>query len=539
MRITVPSRFKSHRGALMAAALLLMIVSGMFMTAWVSLLSSRSAQVGFMETILKRRISVENSRQFAWECALEKAFDPGSNLSSGTSGTLGASFGGLSSHDGWSALNIYTSTRTPGAMTTVFPYNYTGMRPMSSYLSTEQLKRPSSLTAVDDFNAYLFLKTYSPVLAGDLLTYFRKPEGSSYNSRQIEVMSTAVSNALWTVEGRTVIRDNASFFARTTPSPMQLPFYTRSLYIQSHDTYNSRAILGTTTNAAGTATRLLPSNLPAVPSTTGPVSSDTDDRFAGYLNVVNNALNPDNSLWHFMQRESLAGRGSFVEIDVFSRVGTSASAYWMEDHTGNPDDQPLHPPFDYSLSRNYIRTLYIRLGHPDLPHLRISGNSVDQIVLLGQTSTSTLEAAGAMRPIMIAIDKDESRPLNDITLVDDNNRRIVVGLKVARPSNRGLYMNWLRSTASIASHDWRMVFINEGQLVTLKLPASLSQNVRWIGGVMTNWSFKRYFADGTSLSRLRFVSDASVSTLTPASPSLASLLPRDAWLESYFLPTPP
>lgn len=523
----------------MAAALLLMIVSGMFMTAWVSLLSARSTQVGFMETVLKRRLSVENSRQFAWQCALEKAFDPGSNLSSGTSGTLGASFGGLSSHDGWSALNIYTSTRTPGAMTSVFPYNYTGMRPMSSYLSTEQLKRPSALTNVDDFNAYLFLKTYCPVLAGDLLTYFRKPEGGTYNSRQIEANSTAVSNTLWTVEGRTVIRDNASFFARTTPSPMQLPFYTRSLYIQSHDSYNSRAILGTTTDSNGDPVKLLPSNLPAVPSTTGPVSATTADRFAGYLNVVNNDLNPDNSLWHFMEREQLAGRGSFVEIDVFSRTGTSASPYWMEDHTGNPDDQPLHLPFDYSLSLNYIRTLYIRLDHPNLPHLRISGNSVDQIVLLGQTSSSTLEAAGAMRPIMIAIDKDESRPLNDITMVDDNNRRLVVGVKVARPSNRGLYMNWLRSTASIASHDWRMVFINEGQLTILKLPSSLSQSVRWIGGVMTNWSFKRYAADGTSLSRLRFVSDASVSTLTPAGPSFASLLPRDAWLESYFLPTPP
>ena len=523
----------------MAAALLLMIVSGMFMTAWVSLLTARGTQVSYMETILKRRISVENSRQFAWECALEKAFDPGSNLTSSISGTLGASFGGLSSHDGWSALNIYTSTFTPGAMPTVFPYNYTGMRPMSSYLSREQLKRPASLTAVDDFDAYLFLKTYSPVLAGDLFTYYRKPDGGSYNSRQIEVVSTAVSNTLWVVAGRTVIRDNASFFARTTPSPMQLPFYTRSLYIQSHDAYNSRAILGTTTNDSGTAIRLLPSNIPAVPSTTGPVSTDTDDRFAGYLNVVNNSLNPDNSLWHFMQREQLAGRGSFVEIDVFSRTGTSASPYWMEDHTGNPDDMPLFPSFDYSLSRNYIRTLYIRLDHPNLPHFRISGNSVDQIVLLGQTSAATLESAGAMRPIMIAIDKDESRPLNDITLVDDNNRRIVVGLKVARPSNRGLYMNWLRSTTSIASHDWRMVFINEGQLVTLKLPSSLSQSVRWIGGVMTNWSFKRYFADGTNHSRLTFVSDASVPTLPAAGPTLASLLPRDAWLESYFLPTPP
>lgn len=523
----------------MAAALLLMIVSGMFMTAWVSLLSSRSAQVGFMETILKRRVAVENSRQFAWQCAFDKAFDPGSNLTSNTSGTLGANFGGISSFDGWSALNIYTSTSTPGTMDKVFPYNYTGMRPMSSYLITELLKRPSTLTAVDNFNAYLFLKTYCPVLAGDVFTYFTKPVGEAYDSRQIEVTDTAVSNTFWSVEGRTVIRDNASFFARTTPSPLQLPFYTRSLYIQSHDTYNSRAILGTTTDSTGTAVKLLPSNLPAVPSTTGPVSSTTADRFAGYLNVVNNARNPDNSLWHFLQRENTAGRGSFVTIDVFSRVGTSASAYWIDDHTGNPDDMPLYPPFDYSLSRNYIRTLYIRLDHPNLPHFRISGNSVDQIVLLGQTSSAALEAAGAMRPIMIAIDKDEARPLNDITLVDDNNRRIVVGLKVTRPSNRGLYMNWLRSTSSIASHDWRMVFINEGQLVTLKLPASLSQNVRWIGGVMTNWSFKRYFADGANHSRLRFVSDASVATLTPASPTLASLLPRDAWLESFFSPIPP
>lgn len=537
MHIPPPKSRKSQHGALMAAALLLMLVSGMFLSAWITLMSSRSAQVSYMDLAVQRRLSVENSRQFAWQCALEKGFDPGSTLQSAQSGTLGANFGGVDTADGWSAMNIFTSTRTPGAMTSVFPYNYTGLRPMSAYLTTENLNRPAALDTVDDYKAYLFMKTYPPMLAGDLFTYYRKPTGAAYASVQIEVVNSASSTALWVVNGRTVVRDNASFFARTTPSPLQLPFYTRSLYVQSHDSVNARAILGTTTDGSGSTVKLLPSNLAAAPTTTGPVSADPNDRFKGHLNVIKNDFNPDNSLWHFMDRENAALRSGFTLLDVFSKSTTSADPFWMEDYAGTADDMPPQPPFDYK--NDYIRTLFIRLDHVNLPHLRIT-NPVDQIVFYGQTTGADFIAAGRMSPVMITIVQDSvSAPLTNIAFVGDNNRRIVLGVKVTQPITRGLYLNWTGNPLSGSTHDWRMVYINEGQLTMLKLPSSLSRSVRWIGGVMTNWTFKRHIADGVNASRLNFVSDASVPTDTAVGPTFASLLPRDAWLESYFFPVPP
>jgi hypothetical protein len=520
----------------MAAALLLMLATGMFLSAWVTLMSTRSAQVSFMDLAVQRRLAVESSRQFAWQCALEKGFEPGSSLLTNQSGILGANFGGVSTDDGWAALNIFTSTRTPGAMTTVFPYNYTGLRPMSAYLTTEHLNRPSTLAGVDDFKSYLFMKTYPPVLAGDLFTYFRKPSGPAYTSVQIEVVNSGSSTALWVVNGRTVIRDNASFFARTTPSPMQLPFFTRSLYVQSHDTFNARDILGTTTDSSGSTVKLLPSNLSAAPTTTGPVSADATDRFKGVLNVVKNDLNTDNSLWHFMDREKAAARSGFAMLDVYSKSASATGPYWMVDYTGNSGDMPPQPPFDYK--RDYIRTLYIQLNHPNLPHLRIT-NPVDQIVFYGQTNESDFVAAGKMSPIVISIVQADTTPLTNIAFIGDNNRRFVLGVKVNQPITRGLYLNWAGTPRTGSTHDWRMVYINEGQLTMLKLPTSISTNVRWIGGVMTNWTIKRHIGDGVNASRLTFVSDASVPTGTQIGPTFASLLPRDAWLESYFSPVLP
>jgi hypothetical protein len=311
--------------------------------------------------------------------------------------------------------------------------------------------------------------------------------------------------------------------------------------VQSHDSFNARAILGSidvpNDNPDKGVIRLLPSNLPATPSTTGPVSGDPNDRFKGHLNVIKNDFNPDNSLWHFMDRENSAMRSGFALLDVMSKSKTSSDPYWMEDYTGNTNDMPPHPPFDYK--RDYIRTLYIRLDHPNLPHLRIT-NPVDQIVFYGQASNAAFNAAGSMSPVIITIVQNTfSPPLTNIAFVGENNRRFVLGVKVSQPITRGLYLNWTGSPLAGSTHRWRMVYINEGQLTMLKLPSSLSNSVRWIGGVMTNWTFKRHIADGINASRLAFVSDASEPTDSPVGPSFASLLPRDAWLESYFFPTPP
>lgn len=517
----------------MAAALLLMLASGMFLSAWVSLVSTRGAQLSFLETILQRRLAVENSRLMSWQVAMEKAVLPDTTLAANLEGVLGTSYGGINTDDGWNLLNPFTSMRTPGNMTTVFPYNYTSLRPAVAYLTSEKLKRAGALTDVDDFTNYLFMKTFPIVLAGDLLTYYRKPDTPAYRSVQIEVVNTTSSNMHWIVDGRVVVRDNASFYARTTTSPMQFSMRSKAIYVQSHDVFNSRAILGTNFNG----TKLLPSNLPAIPSTTGPVSASDSDRYLGYLNVVKNDLNTSNSLWHFMDREKVEGRSDFALIDVYSSAAPDSDPFWMARYSGVDGDVPIYKPFDYS--NENVRTLYIRLNHPNLKHLRIT-NPVEQIVFLGQNTNAEFDAAGEMTPIIISIVQGASTPLPNIAFVGDNNRRFVLGLKVNQPLTRGLYLHWTgspRSFSPTGDHDWRMVYINEGQFTMLKLPDTRS--VRWIGGVMTNWTIKRYGGDGVVPDRLRIVSDASVPTTTTTTPSFASLLPRDAWLESYFVPTPP
>jgi cytochrome c1 len=83
--------------------------------------------------------------------------------------------------------------------------------------------------------------------------------------------------------------------------------------------------------------------------------------------------------------------------------------------------------------------------------------------------------------------------------------------------------------------------VNEYQTIMFNMPTMLTQSVRWIGGVMTNWTVKRRAAGGTNPSRLLFTSDSdpAVHAATNNGPAFATFLPRDAWLESYFLPVAP
>lgn len=514
----------------MAAALLLMLVSGMFISAWVSLMSTRATQVSYQELAVQRRISVENSRLLSWQCAHDKAFLPGVSVSPNLSGVFAGNFGGVNTHDGWAALNIYTSTRTPGAMTSVFPFNYTGLRPASTYLATEQLRRPPALGDVDDYNAFLFLKSSSPALAGDVFVTYRKPPVAG---TELDICAnTAAHNAFWTVEGRTVIHSPESLFARTTPSPLQVPFRTRSLYIQSHDTYNSRALLGT--DMAGN--KMLPSNLPAVPSSTGPVSAAgaANQKFEGYLNVVRNNANPDNSLWHIMEREQIAGRSNFVTIDVFARSATTGGPYWMEEQS-DPTYKPPGWPSGYPPK---LRVLVITLNHNSLPHMRIHG-VVDQIIFKGQTTPESFANAGLMTPVIFVLQpmNDDGPAVRDIRFERENNRRMILGAQHWNAAP--LDISWTQNPLSGTQFNWRCMLINEYQTVMVNMPSNVTQSVRWLGGVMTNWTFKRRAAGGVNAGRLIFATDASLATGTPAAPTLASLLPRDAWLESYFFPVPP
>ncbi len=524
----------------MAAALMLMIVSGIFVTSWVTLMSTRASQVSYLEDVCKRHVGVESSRLLAWQCITSKAFDPNNAMAASQNTLLGMDIGGFSTGSGWSSLNVYTSSNTAGGMTTVFPFNHTGLRPGATYISVEQLARPSAAVAgnIDDYNAWQFLKTMPPVLNGDVFCVYRKPDGVS---TELDVYANAGSgsaghNANWTVQGRTVLHDPPSLFVRTTPSPLQLPFLTKSLYIQSHSTVEPPSIpypiYGTDLNGKA----LVPSNMAVVPSTTGPIDSSGASSYLGYLNVVRNNNNPDNSLWHFQDREAAAGRTPTITIDVESVFNSATEAYWIAEQA-TPTYTPPGWPSGYDTK---LKVLFIKMDSQYLKNMRIYG-VVDQIIFVGQSNAAAFDTAATLKPVIITIMPNgaKGRWVRDIRFERENNRRHVLAFQ--DDNGRDVELSWVNSPISGNEFRWRSVLVNEYQTLMFNMPATLTQTVRWIGGVMTNWTVKRRAAGGTNPSRLLFTSDSdpAVPAATNSGPAFATFLPRDAWLESYFLPVAP
>ncbi|HCN30984.1 MAG TPA: hypothetical protein DIT64_20170 [Verrucomicrobiales bacterium] len=633
------SAFQHHihqRGAIMGATLMLLLVGGLFLSAWLSLMSTRAVQVSWLENAVQRRLSLENSRLLAWQSAMEHGFLPAHDLGSLTSGILGASTGGILPVKGWDEVDALASMLAPGAMTSVFPYNNTGLHPGPAFLAHATQIRPSALSSgLDNFTSHLFLKSRPPVLAGDLFIVYRKPDSAV---TEIDVHKTSgAHHAYWQVMGRAVIRHPASLFARTT-SRVDLPFRARSLYIQTHDPFNNTPVSGIALNG-GT---LLPSNLPTSPGTTGAsqpnllssttstvtntvtnttgslvggqrlagtggkliggvtsgvtgtvgvvtgtvggvtdvvggvtdtvggvtdvvggvtdtiggvvdttlglteqalallrasLTVETGRVFDGHLNVVRNDLHPSNSLHHIINREVTAGRAGVDEVDVYVKSSDKTLPWWMEEYTGLGGDRPPHPPPGYpSGYPTQFKTLYVRLDHPGLRHLRIR-NVIHQIVFVGQSGASAFEAAGALPPVIVTLIQDAGQPVGNICFENENNRRLILGCR--HPHGQKLDLSWRGAPVSGSDLRWRLVFINEHQSVWLALHDNPVINVRWIGGVMTNWFFKRYASTGPRADRLTFIADDAAPTLPHTGPSYASLLPRDLWLEHYFLPTPP
>ncbi|MCB1210278.1 MAG: hypothetical protein KDK97_13170 [Verrucomicrobiales bacterium] len=423
-------------------------------------------------------------------------------------------------------------------MTTVFPYSFAAFRPTPSYLVTEVVDRPASLDGtLDPFRHYSFMKGVNPMLAGDLFTVYRKPDVAT---GELDVYTTnAGHHAIWKVEGRVVIRDVDSLFTPSTASPLKLPIRCASLYLQ--DANSARAVYGVDRNGASIAA----SNMASVPSTGGksivatPGGGSREDYFSSYLDVVKNDDNPDNSLWHFMNRESNAGRTGYVTLGAPTEQGNATSPFQVVQHRSSSNPPPLeYQPQGYPAGYpDPYPVLYVRLSHPDLTHLRVVYPFMD-IVFEGQTTVGAFDAAGYEPPIIVTVGGNSiSGPfVPSIRFVGDNNRRFVLGLKDSNAAKVDLYWNGNPEVVGAARFfDWRMMLVNEYRSVFFNMPTVPNQSIKITGGVMTNWTCKRRSAGGANALRLQFLRDENPDPAGALGASFRSLLPRDLWLESYFL----
>lgn len=530
MKLPFSTRSSSQRGALMGAALLLMLVTGLFLAGWVTIMSTRSIQVSWLEDALQRRIALENSRLLSWQTIMEKAFGSTNDLAGVSTLLMEGKQGGLSTNGGWKNLNLYELINDVDRLDTVFPYNASGLRPGGSYVQRETFLKPAALAGLDSFFAYNFLKSHCPILNGDLITVYKKPANFA---GELNIHNNA---AAFQVDGRIVIRHPPSLFVQTT-SKITLPMLSRSVYIQSYDSASRFPIVGTGLDGKV----LLPSNMPVAPSSTGPQDKDNAALFEGGLNVVHNQDYPDNSLW------SMAPNGQYEDIEVFTKKNGPEDPWYMIQYTGNQEPRILPPGYPSGYD-NLFRTLYINVANPNLKHLRVinNGSVMDQIVFVGQTNAASYEAAGALSPVIVILENGSSKWTKNIAFEHENNRRIIIGVKddYALTSKKSIQprqvdLSWTGDPILGRELRWRMTMINEGHAVFVGLHKNAITDIRWIGGVMTNWSFWRDVNTGPRSERLVFQSDNAVPTLPVVGSSYASLLPRDAWLETFFLPDPP
>ena len=554
-----PPRHSIHlrpRGSVLAVAMVMTMLGGLFIAGWMGLASMRSAYANNAEYAARRRVMLENSKAYATQIARQTALNGNSSMSPLIS-TLSDGYTGWGGIDtiGWNQLKVFSlppdvTYPYTGKYNTVHPYNGVGLHPGASFQNAQMFQRPPSYQAasellinndpsnrfnvtMNDFNAYLFLKAICPCLAGDGLVVYRKPD---VEPGEIELASNLY------IDGRLVVRDPACFFNSSNVNlgaKVRLGALCKSFYIQRADDRNR--LTGTDTSGL----ELMPSNVPAVPSTFGPfpVASggtlSTSDLYRGELNVVQNNSNTTNSLWHMQQRESDAGRSNLQTISNGTAFGLTTDPVYIRD-----ESSPLYSPPSWPSGYLPIwKVLYVNLDHANLPNLRVS-SVVDAIVFMGQQTKAAYDNAATMTPRSVIllpppVGGAGAHNLLRVFFAFENNRPLIVGAKGTRDK---LELSWkygktIPAVTTPLTVDWKLIFINEYRQVTLFVPEIGGvDSVAIVGGFLTNWSIKRN--DGGIASRFKigpqWLTDGDVNGY-----NLATLLPRDAWVESFFQLAPP
>ncbi|WP_009958387.1 hypothetical protein [Verrucomicrobium spinosum] len=248
-------------------------------------------------------------------------------------------------------------------------------------------------------------------------------------------------------------------------------------------------------NNAGTAAQL-PENYAITPTATAGYGGTSTPTAVtnGTLKMINNTDFTPGSLLHLGQTT-----GSWTNYtSTSSDVGNSSSAVQISKSS---------------------KVITVRLKHTGLTHVRINA-AFSELVLEGQTTASDYTNADALSPIIVWL---ESSSVLNIKITGENNRRLIFA---AGPGNGdNLNLNF-QSTSLVSGGPlrWRMNLISEYRNTYISLPSSV--NVQMTGGIRTNWAVN--CTDSGSTVRIILQRET-----TPQ--DLEKLLPRDGWMETYFL----
>lgn len=502
----------SESGAAMLAVIMFIMVGGIALTAVICLMGARLQQSELLGIGVQRHIAWGNTKAINQQYALTWAMRDNVSRSLSTGTVTGAgyaiptqtSWGGVDA-DVITNLAAFRSTVRPSTTTaSSYPFNNIQNTPTSDNgVYFTRITADSDSTQTEHLAFYNYLKTYPTPLLGDLLIVHKKPAtatGAYYLTDNLDV------------DGRVVIWDETA----------------ETINLRAESCLNMTKT-GTNTVRDSAAATILPQNFGArVTTTAGYGGTGTPTAVTnGSLNLINNTDFTAASLRHTMEATGTAGTtwlncttgtATSSNINTNATSGNSTSDTQVKLESTVTYALPTTSPYGYTKSGN-LNVLIVRLKNSTLKHLRIT-SGVEQLVLEGQTNSTDYTNAGNLAPVIIWLEQADCR---DIRFVGENNRRLI--LATGKGTGATLYASFHgNSIIGGSALRWRIQWINEFRIPYLNTPTGLGAIIT--GSIRTDWGI--YSTDTGSTVRVTLQRETNPG-------ALETLLPRDGWLEPYFL----
>lgn len=486
----------------MLAALVFIMAGTIVITAWAHLLGARLQQTERLSTSVQRHVSWGNTKAINQQYALTWAMRDNVTRAASTATLNG--WGGQDA-DAFSALSAFRSIVRPmNTTTTSYPFNnLVNLMTSDGGVYFNRITADSDGSQTEHLTFYNYLKSYPSTLLGDLLVIHKKPSAASGTYSFTDNLQ---------VDGRVVIWDDTA-----ATSNIRAQFCLNMV----------KGGTNTVSNRASTPVAILPQNFPCrVTTTAGYGGSSLPTAVTnGTLNLINNTDFTSGSVRHRMEA---GGTGTWLtcstnstsstNVRTTSNSGTSTSDTQVKLEASPTYPPPTTSPYGYTKSGD-LNVLYVRLKNSTLKHLRVS-SGVEQLVLNGQTNATDYNAAGALPPVIIWLEQADCR---DIRFVGENNRPLILatGKGTGATIYCGFHGNSITGGSSVR---WRIQWINEFRSLYFNPATGLGITIT--GGLRTDWVLN--CTDGSNTVRLTLQRETSPG-------ALETMLPRDGWLEPYFL----